>query len=80
MVASLQRALAVIGLPEKLFYGAGIPAAVLVFRKNKIDDKVLFIDASRDFEAGKNQHLLRESDLQRIPNTAFTRQGVDKYA
>ena len=37
----------VIGLPEKLFYGTGIPAAVLVFRKQKADDKVLFIDASR---------------------------------
>lgn len=70
----------VIGLPEKLFYGTGIPAAVLVFRKNKADDKVLFIDASRDFEAGKNQNLLRETDLQRILTTAATRQSVDKYA
>lgn len=70
----------VVGLPEKLFYGTGIPAAVLVFRKNKADDKVLFIDASRDFEAGKNQNLLRESDLQRILTTAATRQSVDKYA
>jgi type I restriction enzyme M protein len=70
----------VIGLPEKLFYGTGIPAAVLVLRKNKSDDKVLFIDASRDFEAGKNQNFLRETDLQRILDTAFTRQGSDKYA
>lgn len=70
----------VIGLPEKLFYGTGIPAAVLVFRKNKADDKVLFIDASRDYEAGKNQNLLREADLQRILNTAQARQSVDKYA
>ena len=70
----------VIGLPEKLFYGTGIPAAVLVFRKNKRDDNVLFIDASRDFEAGKNQNFLRESDLQRILDTAFTRQGSGKYA
>jgi len=70
----------VIGLPEKLFYGTGIPAAVLVLRKNKTDDKVLFIDASRDFEAGKNQNFLRETDLQRILDTAFTRQGSDKYA
>jgi type I restriction enzyme M protein len=70
----------VIGLPEKLFYGTGIPAAVLVFRKNKADDKVLFIDASRDFEAGKNQNLLRETDLQRILTTVATRQSVDKYA
>lgn len=70
----------VIGLPEKLFYGTGIPAAILVLRKNKQDDKVLFIDASRDFEAGKNQNFLRETDLQRILTTAFTRQGSDKYA
>jgi type I restriction enzyme M protein len=53
---------------------------VLVFRKNKADDKVLFIDASRDFEAGKNQNVLREADLQRILDTVATRQSVDKYA
>ena len=70
----------VIGLPEKLFYGTGIPAAVLVFRKKKADDKVLFIDASRDFDSGKNQNRLREQDLQRILATASARQSVDKYA
>jgi len=70
----------VIGLPEKLFYGTGIPAAVLVFRKNKSDNKVLFIDASRDYESGKNQNYLREADLERILTTALTRQAVDKYA
>ena len=72
---------AVIGLPEKLFYGTGIPAAMLVFRKHKADDKVLFIDASRDFEDGKNQNLLREADLQQAswPPTA-ARQRVEKYA
>lgn len=70
----------VIGLPEKLFYGTGIPAAVLVFRKNKNDEKVLFIDASRHFEAGRNQNMLREADLQRILDTAKARQSVDKYA
>jgi type I restriction enzyme M protein len=70
----------VIGLPEKLFYGTGIPAAVLVLRKHKADDKVLFIDASRDFEAGKNQNLLREIDLQRILDTAAARQPVARYA
>lgn len=70
----------VIGLPEKLFYGTGIPAAVLVFRKHKADNKVLFIDASRDFEAGKNQNLLREADLQRILDAAAARQPVARYA
>ena len=70
----------VIGLPEKLFYGTGIPAAVLVLRKHKTDDKVLFIDASRDFEAGKNQNVLREADLQHILDTAAARQPVARYA
>jgi type I restriction enzyme M protein len=70
----------VIGLPEKLFYGTGIPAAVLVFRKQKADDKVLFIDASRDYEDAKNQNLLREQDLQRILDTAAARKSVNKYA
>lgn len=70
----------VIGLPDKLFYGTGIPAAVLVFRKNKHDEKVLFIDASRDYEAGKNQNVLREADLQRIVDTVSARHSVTKYA
>ncbi|MDL9999158.1 type I restriction-modification system subunit M [Variovorax sp. J22P240] len=71
---------AVIGVPEKLFYGTGIPAVVLVFRKNKEDDKVLFVDASRNFQAGKNQNLLREADLERILATYAARRSVDKYA
>jgi len=70
----------VIGLPEKLFYGTGIPAAVLIFRKKKKDDKVLFIDASRDYQDGKNQNLLRDTDLERILATCRTRESVDKYA
>jgi type I restriction enzyme M protein len=70
----------VIGLPEKLFYGTGIPAAVLVFRKKKDDEKVLFIDASREYEAGKNQNALREADLQRIVDTVRARHDVHKYA
>lgn len=70
----------VIGLPEKLFYGTGIPAAVLVFRKKKKDNKVLFIDASRDYQDGKNQNLLRDTDLERILATSRKRKSVDKYA
>lgn len=71
---------AVIGLPEKLFYGTGIPAAILVFRKKKTDDKVLFIDASREYEDGKNQNLLREQDLQKILHAYIARKNVEKYA
>jgi type I restriction enzyme M protein len=71
---------AVIGLPEKLFFGTGIPAVVLIFRKNKADEAVLFIDASRDVELGKNQNRLRDSDLQRVLDTYAARKPVDRYA
>lgn len=70
----------VIGLPEKLFFGTGIPAAILVFRKRKNDDKVLFIDASRDYADGKNQNALRPADIQKITETFKARQSVEKYA
>jgi len=71
---------AVIGLPEKLFYGTGIPAAILLFKKNKSDDNVMFIDASRDFKAGKNQNLLTEENIAKIVATYHAGNHVDKYA
>jgi len=71
---------AVIGLPEKLFFGTGIPAAVLLFRKSKPDTSVMFIDASREFEAGTNQNALNETHLSKIVETYRTRDTVDKYA
>ncbi len=60
---------AVVGLPSNLFFGTGIPAAVLVFdraREASRKEEVLFIDASAHFAAGKNQNKLREEDLERI--------------
>jgi type I restriction enzyme M protein len=71
---------AVIGLPEKLFFGTGIPAAILVFRKHKADSTVLFIDASREFASGTNQNTLTEENLTKIIDTFTTRKTVDKYA
>ncbi len=79
---------AVIGLPANLFYGTGIPAAIAIFNKAKKGDDVLFIDASREFENGKNQNRLRDADIEHIVSTyrAFAEgklsQGVveEKYA
>lgn len=71
---------AVIGLPEKLFYGTGIPAAILIFRMDKKDDSVLFIDASREFKAGKNQNALSDENIAKIVETYQKREFVDKYA
>lgn len=61
---------AVIGLPANLFFGTGIPAAILIFDKGKSENTdVLFIDASREYESGKNQNRLREKDIANIVNT-----------
>ena len=71
---------AVIGLPEKLFFGTGIPAAIMVFRKARPDTSVMFIDASREFEAGTRQNALNDTHLTRIAQTYVARDTVDKYA
>jgi type I restriction enzyme M protein len=60
---------AVIGLPANLFFGTGIPAAILVFNKQKNSNNVLFIDASKRYESAKNQNKLREQDINDIVNT-----------
>ena len=70
----------VIGLPEKLFFGTGIPAAILLFKKRKADNTVLFIDASRAYQDGKNQNFLRPEDIRKIVQTCRARASVDKYA
>lgn len=80
---------AVIGLPANLFYGAGIPACILILRKDRgTNNKVLFIDASGEghYEKGKNQNILRECDVARIVDTYnrykndITFTGEDKYS
>lgn len=70
----------VIGLPEKLFFGTGIPAAILLFKKNKTDNTVLFIDASNEFKSGKNQNQLTEDNIAKVIETYKARESVDKYA
>lgn len=72
---------AVIGLPANLFYGTGIPACILIFKKNRTRRDVLFIDASGDgnFEKGKNQNILRDSDIQKIVAAYQARKDADKY-
>jgi type I restriction enzyme M protein len=73
---------AVIGLPSNLFFGTGIPAAILIFNKAKGDnDKVLFIDASakQNYDIGKNQNKLNVSGIDNIVNT-YTQFSEGKLA
>lgn len=71
----------VIGLPANIFYGTSIPTCILVFKKCRTDDQdILFIDASQDFEKVKNQNKLREEDIEKIINTYYNREEIDKYS
>ena len=74
---------AVIGLAPNLFYGTGIPASVLVLSRDKPaarNGKVLFIDASAEFEEGTNQNRLRNRHIERISHTFHTWDDVDRFA
>ncbi len=74
---------AVVGLPSNLFYGTGIPAAVLVFNRAKPEGhrgKVLFIEASREFREGTAQNYLRDEDVQKMAATFRAFNDVERYA
>ncbi len=74
---------AIIALPAKLFYGTGIPAAIVIFNKNKPEshkNKILIIDAEQDYEEGKNQNRLRKIDIQKIVSAFDDYRNIEKYA
>jgi type I restriction enzyme M protein len=71
---------AVIGLPANLFYGVGIPVAILVFKKRRTTNDVLFIDASREYDKVKTQNKLREQNLDKIINVYKDYKTIEKYA
>jgi len=70
----------VIGLPTNLFYGTGIPTAILLFHRGKKTKDVLFVDASRDFAPGTNQNKLRSTDIETIVKAVRSFKTIDKYA
>ncbi|RLC23263.1 MAG: type I restriction-modification system subunit M [Deltaproteobacteria bacterium] len=74
---------AVIGLPANLFFGTGIPATLIIFdkaRKHNGKGKVLFIDASREFENATNQNKLRIQDIEKIVDTFRKKKTIEKYS
>lgn len=74
---------AVIGLPQNIFYGTGIPAAIIVINKNKSEErrnKVLFIDSSNDFVKEGNKNKLRDEDIEKIVKAFDEYKDVEKYA
>lgn len=71
---------AVVGLPAGLFYSTGIPTTVLVFKKSRKTKDIFFIDASKDFEKGKKQNILRDEDISKIVEAYKNRIDIEKYA
>ena len=77
----------VIGLPSNLFYSTGIPVCILVLKKCKKQDDVLFINASEQYEKGKRQNTLREgeeeepNDIRKIVDTyKYRPDHIERYA
>jgi len=77
----------VIGLPSNLFYSTGIPVSILVLKKCKKYDDVLFINASEHYKSGKRQNTLSEgengepNDIRKIVETyQFRPDHIEKYA
>ena len=74
---------AVIGLPSALFYGTGIPAALLIINRNKPKqrkDRVLFINGELEYQEGKNQNKLRDADIQHILRVYDAFEDEQRYA
>lgn len=73
---------AVIGLPANLFYSTGIPVCILVLKKCRKNDKILFINASGEehYEKGKRQNYLRDKDVDKIVETYQFRREEPRFS
>jgi type I restriction enzyme M protein len=70
----------VIGLPANLFYSTGIPVCILVLKKCKKADDVLFINAAEHFTKGKRQNRLEPEHIARIVDTYRERREEERYS
>ncbi|MFY0800499.1 type I restriction-modification system subunit M [Peribacillus frigoritolerans] len=71
---------AIIGLPDNIFFGTGIPTIILVLKQKRENTDVLIVDASKGFiKVGKNKKL-RASDIKKIVDTVTTRDDIDKLS
>lgn len=70
----------IISFPSGMFFATGIPVIVMILSKNRREDDILFIDASRSYKKDKKQNVLTESDVQRIFDTVIARKDIPNYA
>lgn len=71
---------AIIQLPDNLFYGTSIATCIMVLKKAKTDNKVLFIDASKECKKVTNNNKLTEENIAKIVDEVATRENVDYFA
>ena len=70
-----------LGCPPIFFFGTGIPTCILVIKKcREVNDDVLFIDASNEFEKQGNQNKLLDAHITKIINTYTERKVIDKFS
>lgn len=70
----------VIGLPSNLFYSTGIPVCILVLKKCKKEDDILFINASEHYVKGKRQNSLEDKHIDKIVQTYQHRYEIERYS
>lgn len=70
----------VIGLPPNCFFGTSIPTCIMILKKDKVNKDILFIDASKEYEAGKNKNYIREEDIEKIFNAYVNREDIEKFS
>ena len=71
---------AVIGLPDKLFLNTDIPVMLLILKKNRKRNGILFINASKEFEKGGKQNKLLDEHINKILSVYQNRFVIDKYS
>ena len=71
---------AIIGLPSNMFFGTGIPTIIMVLRKKRNEDDILFVDASKGFMKEGNKNKLRPKDVKKIVETVIERKTIEKYS
>ena len=70
----------IIGLPANLFYGTGIPTIIMILRKTRAADDILFIDASKEYAKEGNKNKLRQRDIRKIVDTVINRKPIPQYS
>lgn len=71
---------AIIGLPENLLYGREIPICIVIFKKNRAEKDILFIDASRETEKTKVRNVLTHQSIEKILETYTERKEYPHYS